>query len=75
MIEKLKVLFTGYSGFPPTCFIFCGNFLSTPLGSNHAKVLKGKLMVNVAAIVYTVKPVLSGHSKRTPKLVFNTDYG
>ena len=21
-----------------------------------------------------VKPVLSGHSKRTPKLVFNTDY-
>ena len=22
----------------------------------------------------TVKPVLSGHSKRTPKLVFNTDY-
>ena len=22
----------------------------------------------------TVKPVLSGHSKRTPKMVFNTDY-
>ena len=22
----------------------------------------------------TVKPVLSDHSKRTPKLVFNTDY-
>ena len=22
----------------------------------------------------TVKPVLSGHSERTPKLVFNTDY-
>ena len=22
----------------------------------------------------TIKPVLSGHSKRTPKLVFNTDY-
>ena len=24
--------------------------------------------------VYVVKPVLSGHSKRTPKLIFNTDY-
>ena len=23
---------------------------------------------------YTVKPVLSGHSKRTPKMVFNTNY-
>ena len=23
---------------------------------------------------HTVKPVLSGNSKRTPKLVFNTDY-
>ena len=23
----------------------------------------------------TVKPVLMGHSKRTPKLVFNTNYG
>ena len=22
----------------------------------------------------TVKPVLSGHSKRTPKMVFNTNY-
>lgn len=42
VIEKLRVLFTGYSGFPPTCFIFCGNFLSSPLGTNHAKVLKGK---------------------------------
>ena len=24
--------------------------------------------------LYTVKPVLSGHSKRRPKLVFKTDY-
>ncbi|XP_053376311.1 DNA polymerase epsilon subunit 2-like [Mercenaria mercenaria] len=40
VIEKLRVLFSGYSGFPPTCFIFCGNFLSSPLGTSHAKVLK-----------------------------------
>ena len=26
------------------------------------------------SILNTVKPVLSGHSKRTPKLVFNTNY-
>ncbi|KAK3591288.1 hypothetical protein CHS0354_004337 [Potamilus streckersoni] len=40
VMEKLKVLFTGYSEFPPTCFVFCGNFLSSPSGNNHAKLLK-----------------------------------
>ena len=29
---------------------------------------------NSSNLAYTVKPVLSSHSKRTPKLVFNTDY-
>ena len=28
----------------------------------------------VILFMYTVKPTLSGHSKRTPKMVFNTDY-
>lgn len=42
VMDKLRVLFTGYSSFPPTCFILCGNFLSSPLGTNHAKVLKGR---------------------------------
>ena len=27
-----------------------------------------------APFLYTVKPVLRDHSKRTPKLVFNTDH-
>ncbi|KAL4238277.1 DNA polymerase epsilon subunit 2 [Mactra antiquata] len=40
VIEKLRILFSGYSGFPPTCFVFCGNFLSAPLGSSHCKVLR-----------------------------------
>nr|XP_022334080.1 DNA polymerase epsilon subunit 2-like [Crassostrea virginica] len=40
VIEKLRVLFTGYSDFPPTCFILCGNFISAPQESHRAKVLK-----------------------------------
>ncbi|XP_052769617.1 DNA polymerase epsilon subunit 2-like [Mya arenaria] len=40
VMDKLKTLFNGYSNFAPTCFIMCGNFLSTPLGTNHAKVMK-----------------------------------
>ena len=31
-------------------------------------------MVEIFSSNNTVKPVLSGHSKRTPKLVFKTDY-
>ncbi|XP_061174005.1 DNA polymerase epsilon subunit 2-like [Saccostrea echinata] len=40
VIEKLRMLFTGYSDFPPTCFILCGNFISAPQESHRAKVLK-----------------------------------
>ena len=29
---------------------------------------------NVILELYTVKPVLSGHSRRRPKLAFKTDY-
>jgi len=50
-MDKLKVLFDGYSKFPPTCFIFCGNFLSSHLGNNHAKVLKG---IHLSFIVATL---------------------
>ncbi|KAK3092347.1 hypothetical protein FSP39_001653 [Pinctada imbricata] len=40
VMEKLRVLFTGYCDMPPTCFILCGNFLSSPQGGKHVKVLK-----------------------------------
>ena len=32
------------------------------------------LTLSCSDMPYTVKPVLSGHSKRRQKLVFNTDY-
>lgn len=40
VIEKLKKLLSGFSAMPPTCFVFMGNFLSAPYGSQQAKVLK-----------------------------------
>ena len=32
------------------------------------------VVVPLVVTLHTVKPVLSAHSKRTPKLVFNTNY-
>jgi DNA polymerase epsilon subunit 2 len=46
-MEKLRILFAGYAEFPPTCFILCGNFLSSHQGSQHVKILKGKNYVNI----------------------------
>ena len=43
VMDKLKVLFAGYSQMPPTCFIFCGNFTSKPYGPNHIKTLRESL--------------------------------
>lgn len=43
VMEKLRILFAGFSGFPPTCFVLCGNFTSQPYGPNHYKTLKESL--------------------------------
>ncbi|CAH1262221.1 POLE2 [Branchiostoma lanceolatum] len=40
VMEKLRVLFTGYSEICPTAFVLCGNFTSSPFGSSHIKTLK-----------------------------------
>ncbi|XP_018411759.1 PREDICTED: DNA polymerase epsilon subunit 2 [Nanorana parkeri] len=40
VMEKLHVMFSGYSTAPPTCFIFCGNFSSAPYGKTQIKSLK-----------------------------------
>ncbi|VDH92705.1 DNA polymerase epsilon subunit 2 [Mytilus galloprovincialis] len=40
VMEKLRILFAGYADFPPTCFILCGNFLSSHQGSQHVKIMK-----------------------------------
>ncbi|KAG8228620.1 hypothetical protein J437_LFUL009325 [Ladona fulva] len=41
--QKLKILFRGYSQFPPIAFVFMGNFLSTQHGSTYAHTLKNCL--------------------------------
>ncbi|XP_053108069.1 DNA polymerase epsilon subunit 2 isoform X1 [Hemicordylus capensis] len=43
VLEKLRIMFSGYSSMPPTCFFFCGNFSSTPYGKNQIHSLKGSL--------------------------------
>ena len=56
------------------------NFVESKLGSrdflqnfaNHKIVFTLKIILHSK---YTVKPVLSGNSKRRPKLVFKTDNG
>lgn len=40
VMEKLKVLFDGYSDSPPFLFIFMGNFLSEPHGAHSAMILR-----------------------------------
>ena len=47
------------------------------VGPNYLQRLSAdtsKERVNTMRNTYTVKPVLSGHSKRTQKMVFNTDH-
>ncbi|KAH0503390.1 DNA polymerase epsilon subunit 2 [Microtus ochrogaster] len=43
VLEKLHVMFSGYSPAPPTCFILCGNFSSAPYGKNQVQALKDSL--------------------------------
>ena len=42
--------------------------------SMHLNCLLITTCIGLLFSVYTVKPVLSGHTKRRPKLVFKTDY-
>ncbi|XP_031523999.1 DNA polymerase epsilon subunit 2 isoform X4 [Papio anubis] len=43
VLEKLRIMFAGYSPSPPTCFILCGNFSSAPYGKNQVQALKDSL--------------------------------
>ncbi|XP_029650945.1 DNA polymerase epsilon subunit 2-like [Octopus sinensis] len=40
VVDKLKVLFSGYSEHPPVAFVFCGNFTSLCHQANHTKILR-----------------------------------
>ncbi|XP_057308623.1 DNA polymerase epsilon subunit 2-like [Hydractinia symbiolongicarpus] len=40
VLNKFKVLLSGYSQMPPALFVICGNFLSQPYGSKHLSVLR-----------------------------------
>ncbi|XP_042906684.1 DNA polymerase epsilon subunit 2 [Parasteatoda tepidariorum] len=40
VMQKLQVLFAGYSQMPPTCFVLIGNFLSLPIVGSQSKVFE-----------------------------------
>ncbi|XP_074654952.1 DNA polymerase epsilon subunit 2-like [Tubulanus polymorphus] len=77
VLEKLRVLFTGYSEVPPVCFVFTGNFTSKPAGSsNHAKLLKDcfktftKLILEFPSIIESSKFVfVPGPQDPGPSLI------
>ncbi|XP_055497097.1 DNA polymerase epsilon subunit 2 [Leucoraja erinacea] len=43
VLEKLHMMFSGYSSMPPTCFVLCGNFSSAPYGKSQIKTLTESL--------------------------------
>ncbi|XP_069180346.1 DNA polymerase epsilon subunit 2-like [Procambarus clarkii] len=59
--EKLRTLFGGYAQFPPTAFIFCGNFLSSCHGSEQAPDLR-QYLTSLGTLIAGY-PELLAHSK------------
>ena len=51
----------------------CRYGFELPIDFDNEDVFNRQLRRSIASLC-TVKPVLSGHSKQTPKLVFNTNY-
>lgn len=41
VMQKLQILFAGYSLMPPTSFILIGNFLSMPIVGAQSKIFEG----------------------------------
>ncbi|XP_071517352.1 DNA polymerase epsilon subunit 2 [Panulirus ornatus] len=60
--DKLRTLFAGYAHFPPTAFIFCGNFLSSCHGANQAFELQQALA--------SLGSIISGY----PELITNSRF-
>ncbi|CAL1538535.1 unnamed protein product [Lymnaea stagnalis] len=79
VMEKLNVLFKGYSEFPPTAFICCGNFLSSAKVLSHSKTLTdcfrdlGNMLSNYPQIVASSQMIFvpgpndPGHSTILPR--------
>ncbi|KAH9505546.1 DNA polymerase epsilon subunit 2 [Bulinus truncatus] len=79
VMDKLNVLFKGYSEFPPTAFIFCGNYLSSPVVLSQAKMLTdcfrelGNMLSNypniikMSKLIFVPGPSDPGHSTILPR--------
>lgn len=51
VMDKLKILFSGYNDFPPIAIVFLGEFLSCPYGFEHGIQLKAALS-HLGDIIY-----------------------
>uniref|UniRef100_A0A670XTU3 DNA polymerase II subunit 2 n=1 Tax=Pseudonaja textilis TaxID=8673 RepID=A0A670XTU3_PSETE len=76
VLENLRIMFSGYSAIPPTCFFFCGNFSSTPYGKNQIQSLKGTW--NLSPSCFFNKPPLTENiteefRQQVPFSVFTTN--
>lgn len=61
VLDKLRLLFAGYSQFPPIAFIFCGNFLSVSHGPQQSHEMKSAF--NSLAEILSEFPELVQQSK------------
>nr|XP_039249341.1 DNA polymerase epsilon subunit 2-like [Styela clava] len=61
VLQKLETMFIGFQDAAPTCFVFCGNFISEPYGANHIALLKEsfnnfmKILLNFPSICQSSK--------------------
>lgn len=62
VLDKLRVLFAGYSQAPPTCFVLAGNFLSRPMGTRKDAALLAECFKKLANLVLEF-PQLLDHSQ------------
>ncbi|KAK0046882.1 DNA polymerase epsilon subunit 2-like isoform X1 [Biomphalaria pfeifferi] len=79
VMDKLNILFKGYSEFPPTAFIFCGNYLSSPKVLSQAKILTdcfrdlGNMLsqyqniIDSSKLIFVPGPNDPGHSTILPR--------
>ncbi|XP_005094411.1 DNA polymerase epsilon subunit 2 [Aplysia californica] len=79
IMEKLDLMFKGYADYPPTAFIFCGNFLSSAKVLSHAKTLQecfkdlGNMLSNYpnlisnSRMIFVPGPNDPGHSTILPR--------
>lgn len=74
VLEKLQILFIGYSDCPPYAFVICGNFLSQPRYGLRTEEMNGKLTLFNILYLNELNILIKEGFKRLTNLIlqFNT---